>query len=465
MTTITSSADTIRRSGQFEPVIQQLIDLERMKKNSFKNERSTLERQKNSVNAIASDLSALRNSFRKFKNQPGETLSASRIESANTSAIQARLLSQGSLNERSVEIEVLQLARADLISSDVFDDSASTLQFAGLSSIDIQMGSGNDPITISVDTNGLTDRQALEAISQEIKQTLGSQVQVDLFQVRPGESVLSIQQTQTGSEHAITLSNRSGAFSNISFNQPLAPEDLDAQLKVNGIYFERGSNSIDDIVQGIGLELQSVSGPTKIQVTRDSEAGISSIEKLIDSFNSLNEKIRRDIRIDPQSGNNGLLARERQLRALSQNLREIAIMPVASLSGTAIQNLTDLGITAEVNGSLRITDRAALETRINENLELVEQLFNNSDGLVARIEFIADQYAHRQTGMLQSIENGFNARIERLNTRIQREEAFLVRREEQLRKEYGQLEQMLSVGQNQFNQVMNFGNRINNMFK
>jgi len=58
--------------------------------------------------------------------------------------------------------------------------------------------------------------------------------------------------------------------------------------------------------------------------------------------------------------------------------------------------------------------------------------------------------------LLDTIESSFESRIDRTNDRIDRETRFLERREESLRKEFSQLQQVIDQGERQFSQIQNF---------
>ena len=464
MTIQPTAADAIRKSGQFESTITQLMDLERVRKRGFERDQATIRNQQKLVNDISSDLTALNNAIRKFSTLPGETLRVPRIESSNTSAVKVRAITDGiPLDTRNSEVEVLQTARADRMNSATFTDTATTLdQGAGTGSFEFRVNAQAAPVLITVETAGKTDLEILQSVATQLNQQLGADLRADVLQVRTGESALSIQQKSTGSTNAMSISAFSDDFAGLTFNQPFQPADLDARVRVNGILFERNTNSIDNIIPGLQLDIEAVTtSPATITVSRDSEATVGEIEKFIEAFNKLNTRIRVETVVSPQSGGTGLLARERQVRALSTNLRNITTAAVPSMVGTTIQSLSDLGITSEVNGNLSITDRSKLIARLNDAPELVEQFFTNGDGLVARMDSVTELYANKTNGLLGSIRDGFDFRLERLNDRIAREDTYLFRREEQLRAEFGQLEQLLAVGQNQMNQIVNFGNRIN----
>ena len=74
----------------------------------------------------------------------------------------------------------------------------------------------------------------------------------------------------------------------------------DAQVVVDGITYNRSSNTVNDIVPGLTLNLMGpTSGSASIQLTRDTSAMKTNLQDLITSFNDVNSFLKTAT--DPKS--------------------------------------------------------------------------------------------------------------------------------------------------------------------
>ncbi len=110
-----------------------------------------------------------------------------------------------------------------------------------------------------------------------------------------GNSAYSLQifGTKTGIDNAVTFS---GLYTNVEKDDPVNPIDVDtsqsadAEFTVNGVAFQRSSNSITGVIDGVTLNLISPSGDGEsevINVTRGTDNSEAVIKKLIDAYNDL----------------------------------------------------------------------------------------------------------------------------------------------------------------------------------
>ena len=162
----------------------------------------------------------------------------------------------------------------------------------------------------------------------------------------------------------------------------------DARFRVNGIDLTRASNTVDDAIQGVTLNLlqAEVGELVDITVTKDDTSQVrTNIEGFVADFNSVMEAIDIQIAVDPDTGQSGPLAGDPTILGLQSRLRNVVAGQISGLQG-GLDALVLTGVAFDRTGRLQIDDDR-LSTALSENLDQVRQLFtaqgNTSDTGVA----------------------------------------------------------------------------------
>ena len=454
-----STSSLLSQTNPFEDTIQQLVALEQLDRLRLQAEQSQLNTKKSTLSEVGSRLSTFSTTLKSFQDSTNEQLQPLAGTSSNTDAISI-ISTAGLQNSGNFSFEVTQLAKQDIALSGVLSSSGTELSATGSGSFDITIGSG-DPISISVDTTGLSNQEALQAIADEIDTQLGDQVASSAFNTDGNNSQLSIKSLSTGSENRISIGNVQGDFSSLGLSNVFTSDQLDAQFTIDSISFERSDNLIDDVIDGFTFELnETTTSQETITVDLDTEAAVSNVETFIEQFNNINSYIRAQSIIDTETDRNGILADERGIRNLSIDMRILAVEQVSSLSGEDISSLTDIGIALSEDGTMSIDDSERLENALKTNANLVNQLFSNSDGVAAKLESKIDLFITGEDNVLDTLEAGLDQRIERFDDRIEAENDRLDDYEAQLRAEFVALDLLINESEFQFSQVLQFQNQL-----
>jgi flagellar hook-associated protein 2 len=446
-------------TNQFESSIQQLLQIESQKKLQLQDQRNVLRDQQTALSDIDSKLSALNTQLTSFIDSTADTLQPMTGSSSNPDAVSI-VSASGLDNPDTFSIDVSQVAKNDIVLSDAVNETGTDYNSTGSGSFDIAIGSGT-AITINVDTNGLNNHEVLEAIATQVDDQLGDQVNASVYKLGDGTSKLSFKSIETGDTNRISITNQQGDLSGLNLTHTYTEDQLNAKFTFDGVTFERSSNLIDDVVGGLTFELHKTTTATEsLNIERDTEEARNNIEEFVEKFNSVNDIIRSKTFLDGDTGAKGILQEERTVRNLSYNLRNAATLTVDSLSGSSIDNLRNIGIELDSNGTMQITDSTKLDEALSQNSDKVADLFSATDGVAATLQNEIDKYITGNTNIFSSIEDGIDRQIDRLDDRIQREEKYLIRKEEELRKEFAELDKVINQGQTQFDQVLNFRNKI-----
>ena len=157
----------------------------------------------------------------------------------------------------------------------------------------------------------------------------------------------------------------------------------DAILTLNGLQVTRSSNSIDDVVEGLTLDvLKDSAGETiTISVTEDKSFAEQTIRNFVESYNLFLEAV------DPAFGINevenddgetetivGSLANDSLGKSILTQIRSIIASPVTGLSDSNFTSLTNVGIRTELDGTLSI-DEDDFTDAFDNYYEDIQKLF------------------------------------------------------------------------------------------
>ncbi len=456
---MTSVSSLFAQNSPYESSIQQLLQLEGRKKVRLQQNQKQLETQKSALSDIDSKLSSLNTLMTSFRESASEKVTPLTGSSSDPDAVSV-VSASGIENPGSYNIEVSQLAKQDMVLTDAHTDGESDLSAAGTGSFDLTIGS-DSPISITVNTSGLTNEEVLQAVADEVNAQAGDRVEAAVYQIGDGTSRLSFKSLETGKDNRISVSNATDDMTGITFSNEYTEGELNAKFTIDNINFERGSNLINDVVDGLTFELKgTTAAEEKMTVSRDIESAVANIEEFVEKFNEVNSSIRENTFLNGETGDRGPLQDERTVRSLSHTLRQTAILPVDSLSGNSINSLGELGIEIAQDGTMSIADRDKLEEALTSKPSETAALFSADDGVAATLQQTIDLHIKGAGSIFDTIENGYDRKIDRLDDRIAAEDRFLERREEQLRDEFARLEQVISEGERQFNNVMNFQSKL-----
>ena len=267
-------------------------------------------------------------------------------------------------------------------------------------------------------------------------------------------------------------------------------EASDALIEVDGIEVIRETNQIDDVIQGVTLNIKRP-GEGDLEITPDREAVKDSIIEFIGYYNQLMSQINiytsRDDAVinelDYLSDDErekaldqlGLFQGESSLTQMKTRMQRIMMDPYTTRDGSDLALLAQIGISTNsaVGGGLRASrlrgyleiDEGRLDQALESRLTAVKDLFGyDSDG-----DLIVDQGAgyaldtyinpYVQTGGIIAYKTqAIDGQIDRSNREIESLERSLERKEQQLRREYGMMEGALQQMEESSRALQNFNN-------
>ncbi len=146
----------------------------------------------------------------------------------------------------------------------------------------------------------------------------------------------------------------------------------DASFKYNGITLTRSSNTIDDIVVGMKINLLQNSGSADITIAQDSQAISDEVSVFVQNYNSLTSQLTSMTTTDIAGGTIGIFNGDNSINAISREINQI----VTSLSSSGY-SLPQFGIDLSQTGTMSFNSTAFLD-KFNKNPAASEAFFSGS---------------------------------------------------------------------------------------
>jgi len=328
-----------------------------------------------------------------------------------------------------------------------------------------------ETITVTIDPSGTTDDEIMNEIALAINNAMSSATTAETIDAdekltasvvheesgvsrlifKSGQSGYTYRMVQTDSTNSLlaeleinsssqTASTSGGYITLVGTSD--STSELSSELEIDGLTFYRDSNTINDILDDVTINVKDVTSTTEsMQVSIDTNAVKEEIQALLDSYNEVITYLRDKSRIDPETNIRGPLAGDSTYSYLRYNLRNIFTGSVSDVASGNAEHLFEVGITAANDGTLSFTDDEEFETALAAGSSNISDLFSSTDGIATQVEEFLEAYV-KVGGVLDDSKSSIEDRIESLDDRIERFDARLARREVQLRKQLAQMQQV-----------------------
>lgn len=276
----------------------------------------------------------------------------------------------------SFDVVVERLATAHKLEARSATSSSQTLAeawnggvgFAG----DLELGlAGGAKATVAV-TGDMTLAELRDAINAKSRDT---GVSANLVQVAEGDVRLVLSGRETGK--AIELAD----LGPDSVTALLAPSELvaaqTARISIDGIAIERPGNRIDDVLEGVVLDLYDAEPGTTLTVTVESDvAGVKAqIQAFVEAYNAVRDFLAKhsEVSADGEVSAESVLFGDRTLREITRTLASEVGGAARGLAPDALATLRSIGITMGEGGKLSI-DEAKLDSMLLTELDQVRDI-------------------------------------------------------------------------------------------
>jgi len=248
----------------------------------------------------------------------------------------------------------------------------------------------------------------------------------------------------------VLTANKTGEDNRISIVTPLNDlpltelqgadgASLNAALKVNGVTYERQSNTgITDVLQGVSLTLKGT-GSTSLQITSDTSGILDSVKGLVQSFQEALQDITSKTAYDRDTRTFAPLASSSAVRGARGELRELLGSRINT--GGSITSLVDLGLELKQDGSVTLNE-STLTAALANKPEEVKTLFVGKTGVTGLATLLTDKLSDltRFSGSIGTEKQATQTQISALDSRITSTKAHLDRRYDTLARQFAALD-------------------------
>lgn len=346
------------------------------------------------------------------------------------------------VNPGSYEVEVLALADNEVEVSEGFADKDST-GVVGEGTLNITYGGETTAVTID------SSNSSLELVASEINDNVDG---VTAYVMDTGDATdpyrLVIQGDDTGADNTISV-DTSGLSGGTVPTFTETSTATDAELSINGISVFSGTDTFTDVVPGLTIEADALTGSAiTVDVETDTDGLIEKVQGFVDAYNAVLDYYNTNSVYNPDTDIRGGLVGESGARSVISSLGSLVAEAYSGVSGDYTA-LSQVGISTSSDGTLEL-DTEALTDALNDDYDSVEALFTTDDddtstyGPLSTIRnTIEDLYVDSDTGTLTSRIDSLESTIEDYEERITDFNEYLSNYEERLRQQFTYMETVL----------------------
>ena len=267
----------------------------------------------------------------------------------------------------SYNIDVNSLAMAEMRESLEFTSSDSDVNSGVGVSFTVQVASGT-VATVTLAAGDVSLDNAAEAINK-----LGIGVSAWVVQT-DADSFKLLTQGPTGAGNSVTITDTNSIFG-LNKTSSIVQSAADASVDINGVNVVRDSNTFDDLIPGVSIDLQATSVQSfNLSVGRDITMAQTKIINLVEMVNAFNLVMDEVTAIDGTDGKPGALKSDSAIEAIEDKIKSIFASD-SSTPGTDISSLSDMGVSVQRDGTYEV-DSTALANALKDNFDDVTKMFS-----------------------------------------------------------------------------------------
>ena len=387
---------------------------------TFQAKNSTLNRQNQTLSAQISAAGTLRSDINSFVSglntlATGGTASA-QATSSNTNIVRATAIAGARLSGISTQLEVRQLAQAQATASAPLADRTAAI---GTGTLSLQLGTAttedgvitgftagsNAAVDITIDGSN----SSLEGIAAAIN---AADAGVTATIISDSAGARLALKGATGEAQAFTLTATEDvgaeglAALNIGVGSTVGTAAQDAIVAVDGTALKRSTNSINDLVDGVRLDLVAASVGTTVSLT--SSTPTDTLRQVVNDYVAAFNNLQANLRAQTNAVD-GPLRGDAAARSFGAALGRLNLTQLSTTTTTgAPRTLSDIGVSTNRDGTISVRTEQ-LDAALRDFPEAVEALFANGTGasgggLAAAFAAIAEPATSSTTGLGATID-------------------------------------------------------------
>lgn len=428
-----------------DAIVDQLLELEKAPFRETEARKEGFENELSAWRSLNTRLLALDISVGQL--QSDDLFLNRKASSSNEETLKVDAKAGKDLGNYSFTVE--SLAVNQQLISDGYSESTSPLD---ITSVSIQIGTALfDPIEIDDESRTLEGlRDAINVADQGVRASI-----IDAGESAGSERyklMLTAENSGTAGEASFTFETTQGGSEPV-LNVLQAADDAEVTLGtgVNAVTIESSTNSID-VFGGVSLELLKADPGNPVTVTLESNRNPvkSSIQNLLRNYNDVADFFNEQFNFNSETGVSGTLFGNRDLLNLQNDMVSAMTDPRAGLE---LNSLAGIGIGLDQAGHLAITDQDTFDQALEDPDAIVELLNDPDYGIITKLNDVLEEATTASIGTISNQEQYLQERITEM---ADKNLEFLRRLDDQerlMRREFGEMERVLSTLQSQSNQL------------
>jgi flagellar hook-associated protein 2 len=357
------------------------------------------------------------------------------VVSSNADVLGATAIDGANAQSAAITVERLAAKSSFQLTSGV--ESKDTVLFEADTTISYQVGD----TAVTLDVAAGTTLTALVGLINNNADNPGITASVIDSGAADNPYVLVLQANNMGED------NRISHITGLSMTelQDPTPGSLNAKIIVDGITYQRQTNSITDVLAGVTLELKTT-GSASVSIAPDTAVVSEAITGLVEAYNDVLQEISTKSAVDEKTQKPGILAGT-SIRSVVFDLQELMNNTVEADAQGNIMALQNVGIEFNRDGTLSL-DKEVLAAALADNLAGVQAFFLGDED--QQIEGFADLVNERLrtltsvAGLFATEKQATQERINSLKLQTARDTERLDRKYERLTRQFVELDRYMN---------------------
>lgn len=357
-------------------IVSQLMQIEGRRKTLLQKDEAGYQLKLSAVGSLSSSMSSFKSALDSLRGTSNfQSIKAVSADSTVFTATASSTATAGTYN-----LEVTQLAKANMLTSSAYADTASAIATGTLT---IQVGTGSaKALTIDSSNNSLAGiKEAINKAGTDVNASIindGTGYKLLLTSNKMGASN-TVKVTVSGD--SVGTDTDTSGLSNLMYD-PAGTKNMaeiqaaqSATMKMGTLTITKDSNTVTDVIPGITLNLlkAQVGTPVSLTVSNDTSVVSANVNKFVSEFNKLVKAFKDIGGYDATTKKGGPLSGDGMIRQIESSIRSVIGSTVPGLS-SGINSLSQIGIKTGQDGTLSV-DSSKLNTAISNNFSDIVKLF------------------------------------------------------------------------------------------
>jgi len=231
---------------------------------------------------------------------------------------------------------------------------------------------------------------------------------------------------QLTGDAAPTLQDDAGVLETLGMLQQGVAHEVqaaqDAEFTLDGYAIARATNSVDDVLTGVSLQLQQADENQAITLTvaANNQAAVTAVQKVVDDYNAVVGAINTGMTWNTETESGGVFFSDASILALQNGLHGNAMLPAATLGGN-LTLMSQIGLSSDRFGLLSLDTGKLLEA-LDENPEgVLRVLTTGAETTDDEVEYVSSGTSTADSGA-----GGYAVHVTQAATKAKAQSAELV---------------------------------------